>query len=63
MKIWPTFAVDVLCNLSHLVIKVFFYQLMHKWITLKTISKFTLNQFRQFSVQSHYNQAAIIRAC
>jgi hypothetical protein len=41
------------------IIKVFFiHQLMHKWIVLKTISKFTLKQLRHVSVQLHHHQGA-----
>jgi len=48
---------------SNIKIKVFsIHQLMHKWIVLKTILKFTLKlilkQLRHVSVQSHYHQAA-----
>ena len=40
----------------------FFHQLMHKWIVLKTILKFTLKltleQLQHVSVQLHHHQGA-----
>jgi len=36
-----------------------FYQLMHKWITLKTILKFTLEQLLHVSVQSPSSWSAL----
>ena len=38
--------------------KFFIHQLMHKWVVLKTILKFTLKQLRHVSVQSHHHQGA-----
>ena len=38
--------------------KFFIHQLMHKWIVLNVILKFTLKQFRHVSVQSHHHQGA-----
>jgi len=44
-------------------VKVFIYQLMHKRVVLKRISKFTLKQLLRVSVQSPSSGSALIWAC
>jgi hypothetical protein len=53
---------EIRYNTVQLLSKFFIHQLMHKWIVLKTILKFTLElalkQLRHVLVQSHHHQEA-----